>query len=83
MDKSQESLQSRNGVLFFLAVNQLMLSVMSIVLSFPLERNGDPQRAPMRFRLPRSCLFVFNTRKNRRSVWKSLLRLHTGMRVVW
>ena len=60
MDKSQESLQSRNGVLFFLAVNQLMLSVMSIVLSFPLERNGDPQRAQTRLGY-RGAAFSFLT----------------------
>jgi hypothetical protein len=38
MDNSQESLQSRQGVLFFLTVNQMMLSTMNIVMTFPEER---------------------------------------------
>jgi len=38
MDSSQESIQSRQGVLFFLTVNQMMLSTMNIVMTFPEER---------------------------------------------
>ena len=29
-------------MLFFLSVNQMMLSIMSIVMSFPLERGAGP-----------------------------------------
>ena len=49
MDSSQESVQSRQGVLFFLSVNQLMLSVMNIVMTFPEERAAfvREQRAGM------------------------------------
>ena len=39
---TQEDIQSRTGVLFFLSVNQMMLSIMSIVMSFPLERGAGP-----------------------------------------
>ena len=38
LSNSQESIQSRSGVLFFLSVNQMMLSIMSIIMTFPLER---------------------------------------------
>lgn len=38
LDNSQEGLQSRQGVCFFLAMNQLMLAMMSVVHTFADER---------------------------------------------
>jgi hypothetical protein len=32
------SVQNRNGLLFFICINQLMLGVQSVVLTFPMER---------------------------------------------